>query len=393
MTGSRGKQRQLGLPDLTGRIPPKSAGPLPARQPAPDGEGEWYAVTDDGGSALRIRSGLHIGETEHGALVFNDGLRERRWVALEITADGGCVAQVADETHCLVDEDGRTHRRHALSPGATLAFPGNTLRISEHIARPARPGPRLAVQAAPESTVEPTDRTADAVAVDAAGPAEPIAPTTASPPRQGEPEPEVAPALSARRWKVGAGVAAGGILIGALLVWPFLQDRPNGPSTATVAAPAVAPVEPVEIPPVARRPVAVPLVPIDLDDLPPPRPLPAPAVATAEEPAAAEQPAAAAEPVFAAELGRARELLEAGYITYPPDANAVAVLIGILQRQPGHPEAMAMLGECTTRLIDAAIEAREQGLAYEARNLLEEVRGFNPDNERANRLWREWQQP
>lgn len=387
MAGSRGKQRQLGLPDLTGRIPPKSAGPLPVRPSAPGGDGEWYAVTDDGGSALRIRSGLHIGETEHGALVFNDGLRGRRWVVLEITADGGCVAHAADETHRLVDEDGRTHRQYALSPGATLAFPGNTLRISEHIARPAQPGPRLAVQGAAEATAEPADRTADAAAVDATGPAEPAAPSTASPPPVHEPEPEAAPAQPLRRWKVGAGVAAGGSLIAALLVWPFLQDRPNAPSTATVAEPVVAPVEPVEIPPVARRPVAVPLVPIDLDGLPPPRLLPAPAVAAAEE------SAAAAEPVFAAELGRARELLEAGYITYPPDDNAVAVLIGILQRQPGHAEAMAMLGECTTRLIDAAIEAREQGLAYEARNLLEEVRGFNPDNERANRLWREWRQP
>lgn len=392
MAGRRGKQRQLGLPDLTGRTAPTSARPLPARQPSPGRAAEWYAVTEDGGSALRIRSGLHIGETERGALVFDDALEARRWVVLRITPDGACAVEAAGERHRLVDEAGDPHSRYALSPGATLVFPGNTLRISEHIARPAQPGPRLTVEAGGA----PGGAGGESVAAGAAPAAEPVedseitavgdgasvagaqtAPAELQPPET-EADPASAPGGPLGRWKVGAGIAACVLLAGGLLIWPGLRGPSDSTISTTVGESPVTPVVPVQIPPLARRTVAAPLTAIDLDDLPPRRLLPVPAAATD------------AEPVFAAELARARELLEAGYITYPPDDNAVAVLSRIMAREPGHPEALALLGECTTRLIDAAIDARRQGMQYQARNLLEEVRGFNPDNERANRLWQEW---
>jgi hypothetical protein len=89
-------------------------------------------------------------------------------------------------------------------------------------------------------------------------------------------------------------------------------------------------------------------------------------------------------------LARAEELLEQGYVTYPPGRNAVALLTSLLDDYPGHPEAMALLGDCTDVLIEAAIDARRRGLDYEARNTLEEVLGFNPDNQRALALWEQW---
>jgi len=427
MTGRRGKQRQLGLPDLTGRTAQTSARPLPARQPSPCRAGEWYAVSEDGGSALRIRSGLHIGETERGTLVFDDALEVRRWVVLRIAPDGACAVEAVGERHRLVDEAGDPHSRYALSPGATLVFPGNTLRISEHIARPAQPGPRLTVEAggAPVGAgaapaAEPAeDCEVAAVSADAGGAGPQTAAGELQPPET-EAEPASARAGALGRWKVGAGIAACGLLVGGLLLWPGPGDPSDSPSSTIVGESPVmpvgsdetsvgadetsvgadetsvgagqtpvragetpvrageTPVVPVQIPPLARRTVAAPLTAIDLDDLPPRRLLPAPAAATD------------AEPLFAAELARARELLEAGYITYPPNDNAVAVLSRIMAREADHPEALALLGECTSRLIDAAIDARQQGMQYQARNLLEEVRGFNPDNERANRLWQEW---
>lgn len=339
MAGGHGKQRRLGLPDLTGRAPPKAARP---QAPVPGEGGEWYAVSDDGDSALRIRPGLRIGETETGALVFNDTRPERQWIALQITPEGACRVEVVGDRHRLVDEGGNTVTRHDLTPGMTLAFPGNTLCISDHIAAPARPGPRLAVVA---------DR----------GPA--------------------VPAVPANRWKVAAGLAAGGLAAAALLIWLAAQDAVENP----VTAPVTPPVELVEIPRLAPRTVAVPLEPIDLDGLPARRLLALP-----DATPAVGGPRAADMEAFTEELARARELLDAGHITYPPDDNAVALLTRIMEREPGHAQALALLGECTTRLIDAAVEAREQGLDYQARNLLEEVRGFNPDNERANRLWQEW---
>lgn len=89
-------------------------------------------------------------------------------------------------------------------------------------------------------------------------------------------------------------------------------------------------------------------------------------------------------------LVRARELMEEGYITFPPDDNAVAYIERLLADEPGNPRALALLAECTSRLIDAAVRAHDQGLEYEARNTLEEILGFNPGHRQANRLWQEW---
>lgn len=119
---------------------------------------------------------------------------------------------------------------------------------------------------------------------------------------------------------------------------------------------------------------------------------------TRESPSATPRPGAssaptrpaAADPRMAADLARARELMEAGFITFPPNSNAVSVLTGLLKQHPRDPAVMDMLGQCTTRLIEAAVQARRQGLEFEARNTLEEVFGFNPDNEQARALWREW---
>jgi hypothetical protein len=91
-----------------------------------------------------------------------------------------------------------------------------------------------------------------------------------------------------------------------------------------------------------------------------------------------------------ARIAKARRLLEAGQITYPPGNNAVALIIAVTADHPGHREALALLGECTDRLIGRAQELSATGRSYEARNALEEVLVFNPENERANRLWDEW---
>jgi hypothetical protein len=41
-------------------------------------------------------------------------------------------------------------------------------------------------------------------------------------------------------------------------------------------------------------------------------------------------------------------------------------------------------------LLTTASQAYERGQVYQARNTLEEIFGFNPDNRRARQLWREW---
>jgi hypothetical protein len=62
----------------------------------------------------------------------------------------------------------------------------------------------------------------------------------------------------------------------------------------------------------------------------------------------------------------------------------------LLADQPAHAEALALLEECANRLIVQAISAKGRGADFEARNTLEEVLSFSPENERALRLQREW---
>jgi hypothetical protein len=89
-------------------------------------------------------------------------------------------------------------------------------------------------------------------------------------------------------------------------------------------------------------------------------------------------------------LTRARALLAQGNITYPPEANAVSFALDLLAEQPAHQGALAVLGEATNQLLTAAMQSYERGLDYQARNTLEEIFGFNPENRRARQLWREW---
>ncbi len=121
------------------------------------------------------------------------------------------------------------------------------------------------------------------------------------------------------------------------------------------------------------------------------------APAPADEKAVASAPparanAAGATPAAVPDwrLSRARKLLDDGYITFPPEDNAVAYLKRVLADDPDDVQARNMLEECSARLIEAATRAHDSSLDYEARNTLEEVFGFDPDNQQASRLWQRW---
>jgi hypothetical protein len=112
------------------------------------------------------------------------------------------------------------------------------------------------------------------------------------------------------------------------------------------------------------------------------------------EPEAAAEPdlveLSAVDPAVAAGLARARAYLEQGFITQPKEGNAVMELSIILWQDPSNQAAFDLMGEATTRLIDAAVEAHAAGFEYEARNLIGEVLGFNPQHPQANAYKRQW---
>jgi hypothetical protein len=91
-------------------------------------------------------------------------------------------------------------------------------------------------------------------------------------------------------------------------------------------------------------------------------------------------------------LDDARSLYEAGYIITPPQRSSVSVLRLVLEQDDGNPAALLLLERCADHLISAAKEAEQVGLAYEARNLIEEVLAFHPHHAEANALWARWTQ-
>jgi hypothetical protein len=112
--------------------------------------------------------------------------------------------------------------------------------------------------------------------------------------------------------------------------------------------------------------------------------------ATAAPPTAAQSATTMSQSSMATRLARARSLLEAGSITFPPDANAVDVLSTILEAHPNDAAALEMLRECAQRLLLDAERAQADGAYFEARNLLEELLSFDPGNREALELWRLW---
>ena len=62
----------------------------------------------------------------------------------------------------------------------------------------------------------------------------------------------------------------------------------------------------------------------------------------------------------------------------------------MLNADPENKEAVALMGQAADKLVDAAVEAHEQGSSFEARNLIEEVRAFHPQHAKANEYWQRW---
>ena len=114
-------------------------------QPDPHGC-DWYAVTEDGASAVRLTQSLTLGEREDGELALNAGAAESRWVTFDLTADGAAV--VTCPTGCLLDPAGRPLKRQPLEPGLCLDLPNNRVRISRSIQNPAADGPVVSVRGA-----------------------------------------------------------------------------------------------------------------------------------------------------------------------------------------------------------------------------------------------------
>ena len=490
----------------------------------------WYAVSEDGGSSVRITSGLRIGETESGALALNDPDTQLQWLKFLLDETGRPTLSVIDAEWILCDPEGNRLTEQRLRAGDVVVLPGHALRVSRSIEAP--PGRGRRIEVLPVTATRPLAPTPDPGAPtvvvgpirEVEQPAVPAEPRTgrergagaaASGPRQASAEDDVTLEMSAavhsrhgpprqddplppapsappadddatRIWtarpgpavstrdpgqprtrgesrshsrarspghrlvRLGRTALALALLVPAalavmLLVMegrPGVSERtleiltppaPSAPGGETADTRAPADPSPQGLParpaPGEAQVAETPAAETPAAEAPATEALAAepdaasaaladrPEAVTTTEPAARAAPAAppeaprtvapeaettpASKPAptpappavdlrIAGELARAEQLLDEGFITFPPQGNAVAVLSTLLERHPGNAPALALLGECTNRLIDSAIEARSRGLEFEARNTLEEVFGFNPDHPVANALWQEW---
>ena len=113
----------------------------------------------------------------------------------------------------------------------------------------------------------------------------------------------------------------------------------------------------------------------------------------ASRPVATAPSGQATASVYRTDLADAEALFHEGFITAPGQRNSVAILQRILGEDPTHPEATSLLKRCADRMINAAVQADEHGLNFEARNLVEEVMAFYPAHEQAQNLWQRWTEP
>jgi hypothetical protein len=348
----------------------------------------WFAVGDS--SALRIISTLTLGESDTGALAINHPHPERQWVEL-VVDDGPDIPHLTllRRDLLMLPAGGHAAARYPIGDGLTLALPHNTLRICRDMVPPVEDAPRVEVKPRPgrlHAAPHPPPR----VTLDENEPADPAAGSPHPVPRRrNRPVPQrrrMGPILLATATGVIAGLAV--VQLPQFEQWILTAPVLTAPAQPPDAVARTAP---------GTEPFVLPL--IDVTDTPgetfgrPPGQVADDAAAAAEladtgvpEPAAAVSLSLEEQAL----LQRAAQLLDEGEITMPPGNNAVALLQRVLEAAPDHPEARAMLEQCSEHLVNRANTYRQRGKEYEARNTLEEVFSFDPGHREANRLWNAW---
>ncbi len=90
-------------------------------------------------------------------------------------------------------------------------------------------------------------------------------------------------------------------------------------------------------------------------------------------------------------LEQAQALLSQGYVTEPPEGNAVSLLREVERVDPGNTQARMLLAQSAARLAGVAQEAFEAGMAEQAKHYLELALAVTPDVPEWRQLRLEWE--
>ena len=92
-------------------------------------------------------------------------------------------------------------------------------------------------------------------------------------------------------------------------------------------------------------------------------------------------------------LVEAKDLMSQGFLTEPENNNAVALLLNVLQLQPGNTEAKSLLETAAQRLASVAQEAYDVGLTEEANNYMDLALTIAPEAAEWRVMRDEWSSP
>jgi tetratricopeptide (TPR) repeat protein len=92
------------------------------------------------------------------------------------------------------------------------------------------------------------------------------------------------------------------------------------------------------------------------------------------------------------DLEKAEGLLQRGFITEPPNGNAVALLRDVERLDPGNQRARELLARSATRLAEAARDAYDAGLKDDATHYLELALTVTPNVAEWRELRNQWEQ-
>jgi|GEM_PF-3765742 len=368
--------------------------------------GNWYLFIGDG-ICLKVSSDLVLGEDDEGLVVLNP--KQPGYGLLKMRRDdaGRLLLKNISKRHVLDWQTGTATMvggEFALVAGSKVVLPNNELYLNHEMQR-GQVSARIVVQES-EPVVEQVEVLVEVIPESGAQTEvrqeypepEPIASEQlldqevfAEPLVQKTAAPQVQPAAENNR-TVRIGFAAGLCIVVGLLIATWPSTKVSEESALVIAdEPLVVDQQlPLQAEPAPIEIVAAEIVPVET--------VPAVVEPATVEPATAEPEAVESiplnpgvtDPAVAAGLARATAYLQQGFITQPEGSNAVQELSIILWQDPTNKEAFDLMGEATTQLIDAAVEAHSAGFEYEARNLIEEVLGFNPQHPQANAYKQEW---
>lgn len=395
----------------------------------------WYAIGIDGSSTLRIQNKLAVGELEDGTLVLDDSHHDNQWACLSIDPSGKLLLAATHEHYHLRIND-QTKKIHTVLPGSLIQLPKNQFFISNSLFGSAQDDLIIDIIAndSSETLPEPDNTEAEITHADdrssqnisqstthtspisvslthrcqetSPSPDDNKKTDSKQPPTERPTQPEKQSTENSnqdgcqknqeittqkKHFIIGTAIIVILTII-TVVAFSFLELSHTQAQSEEAQKTNSAGEESEPNPPMVSTftPASSDIPSLDLLDESEPLP-----DDTKTTPANDISPLTKEQNSTAKEnedwrLIHAKKRIQATEIISPPGKNAVALLSSFLEDFPQHEQAKGLLAHCADILIEQAEKDYAQNKKFEARNTLEEVFAFDPQNSQALQLWEIW---